>query len=445
MLFLCGQICSMLKKKLPLLAAALLLCQLLQAQYLMDMVDTTKDMGKSMLSLFNRFDNIRFSGYIQPQFQVTQTKGSKNFSGGDFATNSNNRFMLRRARVRFDYIHFPKTEKGPSLQFVFQFDATERGVNVRDVWGRFFENKFQLFAFTAGLFARPFSYELNLSSGDRESPERGRMSQILMRTERDLGAMVTFDPRNKKTKLKFLKVDLGVFNGPGLSSTTDYDSHKDIIGRITIKPQNISKKISLGAAASVLYGGLSQNTKYVYNTQTIGGIKNFIVDSAVNNIDKIAPRKYYGVDAQLKIKNKVGYTEFRAEFVTGKQTASATSSETPAALFTGTEGYYTRKFNGAYFYFLQHLGSTHHQVGIKYDWYDPNTEVKSDDIGKAGSNENAANIKYSTLGFGYIWYITPNAKLVLWYDRIINEKTQLNGYTTDVKDDVFTCRLQFRF
>jgi hypothetical protein len=27
----------------------------------------------------------------------------------------------------------------------------------------------------------------------------------------------------------------------------------------------------------------------------------------------------------------------------------------------------------------------------------------------------------------------------------MNEKTQLNGFTGDIKDDVFTCRLQFRF
>ena len=435
----------MLKKRLLLMAVVLFISPFIHAQYLMDMVDTSKEMGKGMLSLFNRFDHIRLSGYIQPQFQATQTKGAKGFAGGDFATNSNNRFMLRRARVRFDYVHFPKTTKGPSLQFVFQFDATERGVNVRDVWGRFFENKYQLFSFTAGLFARPFSYELNLSSGDRESPERGRMSQILMKTERDMGAMISLDPRNKKSKIKFLKIDLGIFNGPGLSATTDYDNHKDIIGRVTIKPQNISKKITLGAAASVLYGGLSQNTKYVYNTKTVAGIKNFTVDSSVTNINNIAPRKYYGVDAQLKIKNKIGFTEVRAEFITGKQTASATSSETPGALFTGTDGYYTRKFNGAYFYFLQHLGSTKHQIGIKYDWYDPNTDVKKDDIGKAGTNINAANIKYSTWGFGYIYYITENAKLVLWYDRITNEKTQLAGFTSDVKDDVFTCRLQFRF
>jgi hypothetical protein len=435
----------MLKKKLPLLTAGILLCNLIQAQYLMDMVDTTKDMGKGMLSLYNRLDKIRLSGYIQPQFQFAESKGAKNFSGGDFATNSNNRFMLRRARVRFDYVNFPKNPTGPSLQFVFQFDATERGVNVRDVWGRFFENKYQLFAFTTGLFARPFSYELNYSSSDRESPERGRMSQILMKTERDLGAMISFDPRKKSSKLKFLKVDLGVFNGPGLSSTTDYDNHKDIIGRVSIKPQPLSKKITLGMAASVLYGGLSQNTKYVYSTQTVTGIKNFTVDSATTNINKIAPRKYYGSDAQLKIKNKVGYTELRAEFVTGKQTSSSTSTETPGALFTGTDGYYVRKFNGAYFYFLQHLGNIHHQIGVKYDWYDPNTDVKNDDIGKTGANINAANIKYNTLGFGYIYYITENAKLVLWYDKITNEKTQLAGFTTDAKDDVFTCRLQFRF
>lgn len=424
----------------------LFLCFTTQAQYLMDMVDTSKDMGKEMLALFNRLENIKISGYIQPQFQIAESKGAKGFAGGDFAPNSNNRYMLRRARVRFDYIHFAKAnEHGPSLQFVFQFDATERSVNVRDVWGRIFENKYQLFSFTTGLFARPFSYELNLSSGDRESPERGRMSQILMKTERDLGAMISLDPRRKSNKIKFLKVDLGIFNGPGLSSTTDYDSHKDIIGRITLKPQSLSKKITLGAAVSILNGGLTQNTKYVYTSQNAAGIKNFIVDSTVSNINKIAPRKYYGADAQLKIKNAVGFTELRAEFITGKQTASSTSSETPGALFTGTDAYYVRKFNGAYFYFLQHLGSLKHQIGIKYDWYDPNTDVKTDEIGKPGSNINAANIKYSTLGFGYIYYITPNAKLVLWYDKIINEKTQLAGFTNDVKDNVLTCRIQFRF
>jgi len=94
-----------------------------------------------------------------------------------------------------------------------------------------------------------------------------------MKTERDLGAMISFDPLVKTTKLKILKIDLGVFNGPGLSSPTDYDSHKDIIGRIALKPQTIAKNVTLGVAASLLAGGLNPNTKYIYTTQTMGGNK----------------------------------------------------------------------------------------------------------------------------------------------------------------------------
>jgi len=87
----------------------------------------------------------------------------------------------------------------------------------------------------------------------------------------------------------------------------------------------------------------------------------------------------------------------------------------------------------------------HHQLGIKYDWYDPNTRVSAGDIGRPGSNLSATDIKYSTLGFGYLCYINDNLKLVLWYDMIKNENTQLAGYSSDLKDNTFTCRLQFRF
>ena len=408
------------------------------------MVDTSTSMGKGMLSIYKKFDNVRIGGYIQPQFQVAQTKGAKSFNGGDFPANVNNRFMLRRGRIRFDYIHFAE-KKGPSVQFVFQFDGSERGVFIRDFWGRFFENRYQLFAVTAGMFARPFSYELNLSSSDRESPERGRMSQILMKTERDLGAMVSFEPRKKDHPLRHLKIDLGFFNGQGLPATADFDSHKDLITRIALKPTTLSKKIILSTGISYLNGGFLQNTKYLYSINDNASGKTFTVDSSLTNIGKTAPRKYYGADAQLKIKNKAGYTELRAEFMTGTQTATLNNSETPAVLLAGSEGYYTRKFNGAYFYLLQNIFTTRHQLAIKYDWYDPNTGVKGNDIGKAGTNLNAADIKYSTLGFGYIHYVNENLKMVLWYDKITNEKTQLAGFTTDVKDDVFTCRLQFRF
>ncbi|WP_224013740.1 hypothetical protein [Ferruginibacter albus] len=285
----------------PALLGLLFIAQSAQSQFLMDMVDTSKDIGKGMLSIYKRFDFIRMGGYIQPQFQVTQEPGAKSYAGGDFAPNVDNRFMLRRGRIRFEYAHFAE-QTGPSVQFVFQFDGTERGVFIRDFWGRIFENKFKLFSFSMGMFARPFGYEINLASSDRESPERGRMSQILMKTERDMGAMVSFEPRRQKGFLHYFKVDAGFFNGPGLNAPADYDSHKDFIARVAIKPFHINKKITFSTGVSLLDGGFLQNTKYVYTSNR--DLRSFTIDSSQNNIGKIAPRKYYGADVQLKIKDK---------------------------------------------------------------------------------------------------------------------------------------------
>lgn len=415
-----------------------------KAQFLMDMIDTTKDAGKGMLGIYKKFDHLRLSGYIQPQFQLAESKGIKNFEGTDFAPNVNNRFMLRRSRVRIDYVHFGKETK-PGVQIVFQFDVNERGFTIRDIWGRVFENKYQLFAFTTGMFARPIGYEVNVSSSDRETPERGRMSQTLMKSERDLGAMLTLEPRKKDHKLRYLKMDIGMFNGQGINATGDFDNSKDLMGRIALKPYPVGKKLIFSAGASALHGGLLQNTKYEYSTASQAGITKLVVDSSLTNVGEVSPRKYYGADMQLKFRNKKGFTEIRGEYLAGTQTGTANSSETPSALVAGNDGFHVRQFNGAYFYFLQHLFSEQHQLVLKYDWYDPNTEVKGMQIGAPGANLSPANIKYSTLNIGYVNYLTENVKLLLYYAIVRNEKTQLAGYTEDLKDNVLTCRLQFRF
>ncbi|RYY65797.1 MAG: porin, partial [Chitinophagaceae bacterium] len=291
-------------KKLLFIGWLLLVSFYTNAQFLMDMVDTTTETGRGMLSIYKKFDHLKFSGYIQPQYQLAQEEGVKSFEGGDFSSRVSNRFMLRRARVRIDYVHF-KGDEGPGMQFVFQFDINERRTTVRDIWGRIFENRFKLFSFTTGMFARPFGYEINLSSSDRESPERGRMSQTLMKSERDLGAMVSLDSRRKKYALNFLKVDLGVFNGQGINAEGEFDNKKDFIGRVALKPRHLNKRLTLSGGGSYLYGGLANNTKYHYTTRTEAGIQKQVVDSSVDNIGRISSRKYLGGDIQLKLKNKV--------------------------------------------------------------------------------------------------------------------------------------------
>ncbi|MCK7559145.1 porin [Chitinophaga sedimenti] len=308
-----------------LLCMMLCISHITHAQFLMDMIDTTTDVGKGMFSMYKKFDALRLGGYMQPQFQFAARQGAKGYAGGDFAEHVNNRFMLRRGRIRFDYERF-NHDGLPVVQFAFQFDGTERGVNIRDFWGRFFENKYSMFSLTTGMFPRPFGYEINLSSSDRETPERGRMSQILMRTERDLGAMLSWEPRLRKDVWRHLKIDAGFFNGQGLTGTGDYDSHKDFIARAYLRQLEIAPKMRLSVGASVLQGGMQQFTPYIHKMDG----KAFTTDST-GNIDEVAPRHYYGMDAQLRIANRIGFTEFRAEYIRGTQTATANTTETPAA------------------------------------------------------------------------------------------------------------------
>jgi hypothetical protein len=396
-----------------------------------------------MLGVLKKYDHLTIGGYMQPQFQYASDTGINSYSGGNFPTHSNNRFMLRRGRVRFDYARFTK-DNYPFLQFAFQFDGTERGVNIRDFWGRVWDTKWHLFALTTGMFARPFGYEVNLSSGDREAPERGRMSQILVRSERDLGAMVSFEPQEKTSRVSKLKIDAGFFNGQGLTSANDYDRYKDFIGQIRWKPTEIAHNLLLSGGISILDGGIRQPGSYRYvSMKNASGNYQMMKDSS-HAIGSKMPRKYQGINAQLKWKNRWGATELRGEYWQGTQTATQVSSETPPTLVEG-ENLYVRPFNGAFVTFLQNIVSAKNQLIIKYDVYDPNTDVKGTEIGKSGYNLSATDIKFQTLGAGFLRHINENLKVIIFYEFVTSETTIVPKYTADVEDNVLTCRLQFRF
>ena len=415
-------------------------------RYLADL-DSSFFIKDTVRPFIRRFENLRISGYMQPQFQVAQSDGTQSYEGGNFAQFSRSRFMLRRARIKIDYLLMTK-QRTPQALFTFQVDATERGVIVRDMFIRMYETKGNNFSMTAGFFARPFGYEVNLGSSYRESPERGRMSQILMPGERDLGVMFSFEPQKKENKLYHFKLDAGFFNGQGASGITDFDSHKDFISRFTLKPYTFNK-VEISGGLSFLRGGWKNGTKYIYTASTASnGDRYFAVDSSLFNLGRSSPRHYYGADVQFKLKHDWGETEWRAEYWFGTQPGTANSTTNPGTL-PNLNGMplptYIRHYDGAFFYFLQNIINTKHQVILKYDWYDPNIKVKKTDIGEAGTNLTSADIKISTLGVGYIYYFNPQTKITFYYDFVYNEITRLPDYTFDQKDNVFTCRLQFRF
>lgn len=414
------------------------------AQRFLSDYDSTLFLRDTLVSTVRRLENLHFSAYMQPQFQVAQTEGIQSYEGGNFGTNVRSRFTLRRARVKLDYIVPSDGQRGlPKVLFTFQFQATERELDIRDVFIRFYEPRSQNFSLTTGLFARPFGYEVNLSSQYRESPERGRASQILMPSERDLGAMVTYEPQKRIGKLPRFKFDIGLFNGQGKSGPAEFDNYKDLISRLTLKPFRLSRSLQFSAGLSWLNGGWRQDTRYRYETKTVDGKTLYVVDSSLSNVGAKAPRRYYGADAQLALKHGWGKTEWRAEYWRGTQPGTAATTVNPGTQPTGPT--YVRNFDGGFFYFLQNVVNKNWELVVKYDWYDPNTNAGAGQIGRTGTNLNAADIKYSTLGAGLTRYFGEHLKILAYFAFVRSERTELPDHTNDLPDNVFTLRTQMRF
>ncbi|MDN3586772.1 porin [Pedobacter aquatilis] len=412
-----------------------------------DVMDST--VVNHLLVISKKYGSLSFSGYLQPQFQVAQSNGAlSEYQGGNFGENTSNRFRLRRGRLRADYMML--TEEGaPSTYFVLQFDGTEQGVAIRDFWGRYYENKWKILYVTLGLSGRPFGNELQLSSSVREAPERGRMSQILMKTERDLGVTFTLNPRWKDAKLKNIVLDLGIYNGQGLAGPAEFDNSKDFIFRLSHKPYVIkSIPLSIAGGVSTLQGGLNHRLPVSYKMENVNNLWSMVKDSSVNTINAVAPRRYYGADLQLASTLESWKSELRAEIISGLQTGTATTSTTPGSFPVDNNSkalpYYTRNFTGAYVTFVQTLNSTDNQLILKYDYYDPNSKVKGMEVNPL-QGLSPADVRFDTFGVGFLHHFNPHFKAVLYYDMIKNESTQIMGYQNDRKDNVLTLRTQFYF
>jgi opacity protein-like surface antigen len=155
------------------------------------------------------------------------------------------------------------------------------------------------------------------------------------------------------------------------------------------------------------------------------------------------------MNAQLQWSNALGHTEFRAEQWSGTQTATRTTSETPAGPVAASTGQWmtphVRQFSGVFLMMLHRIGKSRTQLGVKYDTYDPNTKVSASAWGTSNSGLTGADIRYATLGAGFIRQVTDNMKVVGWYEWVRNEKTSMAGFTEDLKDNVLTFRVQYRF
>ena len=215
------------------------------AQETKSALDTLPGNVEQLQSGMTLLNKLKISGYIQAQWQMADTIGSPAaFSGGNFS-GTDNRFMIRRGRIKFAY-------NNELSQYVLQFDVTEKGMGIKDAYVAFTDPWLKFFTVTGGAFNRPFGYEIEYSSSSRETPERSRIFQTLFNQERDLGAKLTLQAP-KASPWNFIKLDAGLFTGNGLNVETD--KYKDFIGHLYANKSFMNENLNVGLGVSYYNGG----------------------------------------------------------------------------------------------------------------------------------------------------------------------------------------------
>jgi len=227
---------------------------------------------------------------------------------------------------------------------------------------------------------------------------------------------------------------------------------------------------------------------------------------SAGNMGKGIERRYYGVDGEIQFHSPLGKLTIRAEYIWGIQPAAVNYKDVEQAyiIYNGMNSFsssgpvlgvswpmydqpqpynpvivsptnkfhhtFVRNFDGGYIYFIQNLFKTEHQLVFKYDWYDPNTQVTGKDIiydealyfsdpTYIKPYLSPADIKFETYGIGLNLALNKNLKACFYYEHVVNEKAKIKpyigdirlgrmpspGYEKDIKDDVFTFRLQYKF
>lgn len=390
---------------------------------------------------------LKVSGYIQAQWQSSQIdslgKGSQDLKVGagkaGSETSDFNRFGIRRGRIKVAYDDL-------GCQGVLQLDLTEKGVALKDAYLNILDPWVGFVSFKGGIFDRPFGYEISYSSNRRESPERSRVFQTLFPDERDLGAMLVLQAP-KTSPWNVLKLEAGLFAGNGIY--LDTDSKKDFIGHLSYN-KSLTSTIKIGLGASYYLGSVAQTTKKIYSMSNGA----FTVDSAAANLNGFAKRQYIGVDGQFAMTSVAGLTTIRAEYIMGAQPGRSDNASSPkSGLIPGLDSdnktvkandTYIRNMAGGYVHLVQDIADTKHSLVVKYDWFDPNTDITGTKIG-VGAKTGKADMAYSTLGLGYMYRMNNNVRIMAYYDMVTNEKIKVKNYMTDLKDNLVTVRLQYKF
>lgn len=399
----------------------------------------------------DKLAKIKFSGYVQAQWQYADSNGIQNVAGGAFAANSQERFQVRRGRIKAVY-------EGLTSRYALQIDVIPSGVSIKDAYATWMEPWLKTFSGTAGVFDRPFGFEISYSSSSREAPERTRMYQTLFPGERDMGVKLEIAPPADMGLLGYFNFKGGLFTGMG-PTANEIDNAKDMIGRLGFAAPFYDLNLAIDGGFSAYLGSVTNVNDTVLSVGTKAGDTLAFLPSTGNKLKEI-DRNIFGVDAQVYYDLPViGGFSLRGEYLWGDQPGttgsslfySGTPAATPATPAPLAPRLATREFMGWYLAWIQNLGPKFQTV-VRYDVYDPNTQVEGKDVFR-NSSVNATDLMYTTIGLGGVFHWDENTKFTLYYDMVENETANApataaagsKAWNSDLADNVITFRMQTKF
>jgi hypothetical protein len=436
----------------------------------------------------DKLAKLKISGYIQAQWQHADSNAIKSVAGGNFPDLTNQRLQIRRGRLKAAY------DAGTS-KYIAELEILPSGVSLKDAEVILVEPWLKTFTLAGGIMDRPFGFEVGYSSSAHETPERSRMAQTIFPGEKDLGVKLDVSPNESMGALSWFNLQAGLYTGTAGGSAPDravatstaktpvrdsalkavsskdsvvynaptgktapaangdeVDSTFDFIGRLGFKLPFNDINLSIDGGVSLYYGrNLSGNdTVYQMNGSVLG--------VTAGNKFKTFVREAYGADLQLYYDLPViGGFSLRGEYVQGTLPGTFASNKpygtSGAAVGADFPNSYmaVRSFNGWYATWVQNYGTKFQSV-VRYDMFDPNTEVEGDEITNASGNKlGAQDVAYGTLGLGLIYHWDSNLKFTAYYDRVANEEVAstatggLAPFKEDLSDNVFTFRAQMKF
>jgi len=422
-----------MKKSIIILACGILAARTAFAQESQPtQLESLEQRTAALEASVQKTNRLTISGYVQTQYQWGQEAASlKVGSGGnENPEKSFDRIGVRRGRLKFTY------DDGIA-SIVVQPDFTDAGLKLKDTYLSIKDPWFNSMALKAGLFDRPFGFEVAYSSSRLESPERSTIVQTLFPDEIDLGAMLLLQAP-KTSPWSILKLEGGLFGGNGVKPDTD--NKHDFIGHLSAS-KAIDNTMSLSGGVSLYEGFIFQGNENVY--KVVDGA--FECNSDAANKGKYAKRDYLGFDAQFAISTAMGMTQLRGEYISGQQPGTVNSTKSPNADLRPTGDTYIRKINGGYAILVQDLGPVPVSLVAKYDWYNPNTQVSGNSV-DSNKGFSGVDLKMSTIGLGAFWRVSNAVRLTAYYEINKNETSDnISGWEKDRKDNVFTLRAQVKF